>query len=232
VATEIKRHAARLRSHLTDLGLRYVPVGARVTGRHLDRAQIRALVTRGDPRILRARQLLSENDLFIGVAVDCSSSMQVGDNIARAQRFGVLVAEAVRGLPGVDARFFGFTDTVLYDAGDDHRCAVAALPCGGGNNDAAALYHLAEEARRSRRRARVLVMISDGLPTQCSVAALRGLVANLSRRRLLCAQVAVRPLEEVCFPSYVLLDGADVEVAVARFGRMVGDLARRALGVS
>ena len=121
-------------------------------------------------------------------------------------------------------------ESVIYDAGDSSRCAVAALPCGGGNNDAAALYHVAEEAKRSRRRARLLVMISDGLPTQCSVAALRGLVNNLTRRQLLCAQVAVRPLEEVCFPNYVLLDSEQIDVAVARFGRMIGDLARRALG--
>jgi hypothetical protein len=230
MVAEIKRHAARLRTYLTDLGLRYITVGKRVSGRHLDRTRIRALVTRGDPRILRTRQLRTDNDLFFGVAIDCSSSMNVGDNIGRAQRFGVLLAEAVRDLPGIDSRFFGFTDSRLYDAGDAGHCAVASLPCAGGNNDAAALLHLSEEAERSRRRARVLVMISDGLPTQCSVAALRALVDRLGRRQILCAQVAVRPLEEVCFPDYVLLDGGEIDAAVAGFGRMVGDLARRALG--
>jgi hypothetical protein len=51
----------------------------------------------------------------------------------------------------------------------------------------------------------------------------------LTRRRgIVCAQVAVHPLEEVCFPNYVLLDGA-IETAVARFGRMIGDLARKSL---
>ena len=63
----------------------------------------------------------------------------------------------------------------------------------GGNNDAAALYHAATAARQSRRKAKVLVMISDGLPTECSIDALRSLVVNLTKRRnIVCAQVAVR----------------------------------------
>ena len=73
-------------------------------------------------------------------------------------------------------------------------------------------------------------MISDGLPTECSVAALRGLVDELTKRRgIVCAQVAVRKLEEECFPHYVVLDDHELDVAVARFGRMIGDLARRSL---
>jgi hypothetical protein len=142
----------------------------------------------------------------------------------------VLVAEAVRTLPGVDARFFGFTDSVIYDAGSATECGVVGLTTSGGNNDAAALYHAANVALSSKRRAKVLVMISDGLPTNCSVAALRGLVTDLTRRRgIVCAQVAVRRLEEVCFPSYVVLDDNEPDVAVAKFGRMIGELARRSL---
>jgi hypothetical protein len=82
----------------------------------------------------------------------------------------------------------------------------------------------------SRKRARILVMISDGLPTECSVAALRGLVTTLTKRKgIVCAQVAVRALEEECFPNYVVLDDSAVETAVAKFGRMIGDLTRKAL---
>ena len=73
-------------------------------------------------------------------------------------------------------------------------------------------------------------MISDGLPTECSLPALRGLVTKLTKRKgIVCAQVAVRALEEVCFPHYVVLDDSQLDVAVARFGRMIGDLARRSL---
>jgi hypothetical protein len=85
-------------------------------------------------------------------------------------------------------------------------------------------------AQASRRRAKLLVMISDGLPTECSVAALKGLVARLSGRQgICCAQVAVRPLEEICFPHYVVIEDDDADVAVRKFGGVVGVLVERAL---
>jgi len=228
IAAEVARHSSRLRAFLDELGLRWLPTRGRIQGRAVDRGRLRHLITRGDPRILIARQSLRRTDLFLGTLVDCSGSMS-GANLERARRFAVLIAEAVRPLPGVEARFFGFTDSVIYDAGDAARCGVSALQASGGNNDAAALLHAAKVAMASRRQARVLVMISDGLPTQCSVAAVRDLVTQLTRRRgLLCAQVAVRPLTEVMFPDYIVLED-ESEVAVARFGRMIGRLARRAL---
>ena len=230
LATDVQRHSTRLRAYLDDLGLRWLPMRARTQGRALDRTRLRALVTRNDPRILIARTPTRKTDLFLGTIVDCSSSMTAGQNIERAKRFAVLVAEAVRPLPGVEARFFGFTDSVIYDAGTARDCNVVALRASGGNNDAAALYNAANIAVASPQRAKVLVMISDGLPTECSVAALRSLVTQLTRRRgIVCAQVAVRKLEEVAFPNYVVLDDREPDVAVARFGRMIGELARRSL---
>jgi hypothetical protein len=158
--------------------------------------------------------------------------MQSGQNIDKARRFAVLLAEAARGLTGVDLRVFGFTDTVLYDAGDAERCAAASLTAGGGNNDAAALFHVASLAKKSRRSSQLLVMISDGLPTECSTEALRGLADRLERRERMCvAQVAVRPLPEQCFRHYVLLEEDDLDGSVRRFGQTVGRLVRRALSV-
>jgi hypothetical protein len=226
----VARHAHRLRAFLDDLGLRWTPQRGRIQGRSIDRTRLRALVTRNDPRILIAREPTRRTDLFLGTIIDCSGSMTAGNNIERARRFATLVAEAVRPLAGVEARFFGFTDSVIYDAGDARDCNVTGLEAGGGNNDAAALLHVANVAAASQKRAKVLVMISDGLPTECSVAALRGLVTQLTKRRgLVCAQVAVRRLEEECFPHHVVLDDEQPDVAVARFGRMIADLARRGL---
>lgn len=230
LATETHRHSVRLRSHLDELGLRWEPAKARIKGHTLDRGRLRALVTRGDPRILIARTPVRRTDLFLGTLIDCSGSMSAGQNIERARKFGVMIAEAVRPLRGVEARFFGFTDSVIWDAGDAQQCDVTGLVTSGGNNDAAALLHVANVAAGSTKRARVLVMISDGLPTECSVSALRGLVTTLTKRRgMVCAQVAVRKLEEECFPNYVVLDDSEIEVAVAKFGRMIGDLARKVL---
>jgi|GEM_PF-2442543 len=230
LVSEVHRHSVRLRAHLDDLGLRWLPVKARTKGHALDRGRLRSLITHGDPRILQARTPTRRTDLFLATIIDCSGSMAAGQNLERARKFAVLIAEAVRPLPGVEARFFGFTDSTIYDAGDSDDCNVTALKSEGGNNDAAALFHAANVAMSSRKRARILVMISDGLPTECSVAALRGLVTTLTKRKgIVCAQVAVRALEEECFPNYVVLDDAAIETAVAKFGRMIGDLTRKAL---
>lgn len=231
IAAPLQRPALRLRETLVRLGLAHVRSPARVRGHALDRARVLPLVTRGDPRMLIARTIQPDSDLFLGVLVDCSGSMS-GANLDRARRFAVLVAEAARGLNGVDARFFGFTDKVIYEAGDARRCAVSSLRASDGNNDAAALTHVASVATASHRKSKLLVMISDGLPTECSVSALRQVVQQLTRRHhMCCAQVAVRPLTEICFPNYVLLDDANLDASVRRFGDLIGKLVGRALAM-
>ena len=49
------------------------------------------------------------------------------------------------------------------------------------------------------------------------------------KAKMCCAQVAVHPLTEVCFPHYVVLDDANPEVSVRRFGQVVARLVQRAL---
>jgi len=231
LAVEVRRYAFRLRTYFEEIGLALVPRRGRMRGRAFDRTRLKAVVTRRDPRMLVARELEVHTDLFIGVVIDCSGSMSAGGSMEKAHRFGVLLAEAARGLAGVDARFFGFTDRVIYDAGDENNCAVTTLEPGGGNNDAAGLYHAASVAAASRRRAKILIMISDGLPTECSVQALRSLVEQLTRRKgIVCAQVAVRSLTEACFPHYIELLDPELDRAVRRFGEIISGLARRALG--
>jgi len=227
-ALRTARSARRLRAYLANLGLAAIDEPHRVSGSRLDRLRLQAAVVRGDPRMLVGRRLSVSNDLFMGVLVDCSGSMTMNDNIETAKLFAVMLAEAVRGLSGIDARFFGFTDDEIFDAGDNRRCAVAGLESGGGNNDAAALWHAACAARASRRSAKLLVMISDGSPTACTVTALAGLVQRLTtRQKITCAQVAVHTLDEICFPHFVDLSGIDDDAAVAAFGRMVARLVGR-----
>ena len=72
-------------------------------------------------------------------------------------------------------------------------------------------------------------MISDGLPTECSTTALRGLVRELEGEGLACAQVAVRALAERCFDHYVEVLEPDVAVASRAFGDIVTGLVARTL---
>jgi hypothetical protein len=232
-AAQVLPAARRMRRWLDELGVTLEKQRMRLRGRRFDPSRALALVVRGDPRMLIAREPVIRTDLFIGVLVDCSGSMQTRGNIEKAKLFGAMLAEAARGAPGVDVRFFGFTDSVIYDAGDAARCAVHALRADGGNNDAGALWHAATVARESRRRAKLLVMISDGLPTECSAAALRALVSRLGNRMgICCAQVAVQRLTETCFPHYVVLEEQDPGPAVRRFGAIVADLVKKAMAIA
>ena len=228
-ARKIAREAVLLRQSLRKLGLGMRPEKFRTQGRRFDRTRANALILKGDPRVLWARSPHRFTDLFLGVVVDCSGSM-AGDRMEKAKTFAALLAESVRGLREVDLRVFGFTDRTIYDAGTAARCAAHGLWAHDGNNDAAALWHAYQEAQRSQRKAKLLVMISDGLPTECSVTSLRTLVGYLSRRGYCCAQVAVAPISEICFPNYVLLEPAAMVQTVRKFAGVVTRLVERALG--
>jgi len=229
LAKGVRRHAQRLRKAFEQMGLDHVRVGARLRGRTFDRSRALAVVVKRDPRMLVARKLVVAGDLFLGVAIDCSGSMS-GTNMDKARRFGVLIAEAARGLRNVEARFVGFSDRDLFDAGSAQRCAVSQLQIHGGNNDAAGLSHVAGLARASKRRSKLLIMISDGLPTECSTTALRTLVDDLSKRHgMACAQVAVARIVEPCFPHYIEVLDEGMDVSVRKFTEIVVKLAHGAL---
>ena len=232
LAREVVRPARQLRAYLENLGVQWVSRSGRLAGKRIDRSRLLPLVTRSDPRVLKIHERRQQADLFLGVAIDCSGSMQYEDNMNKARLCGVMLAEAVKNLRGIDLKIIGFTDCVIYDAGDAEHPAVSGLDAGGGNNDAAALWHLAQLARLSRRRTRLLVMVSDGLPTECSCEALRKLAEDLTRReRMCCAQLAVRPLEEILFPHYTVVQHDDLAATVRDFGktivRLVGTAMRK-----
>ncbi len=227
---KVDRPASVLRSYLEELGLSFTQRRMLVSGRRIDRPRLMPLALHGDPRALKSRETKPHRDLYLGVIVDCSGSMASRENIERAKLFGALVVEAARPLSEVDVRVIGFTDRVIFDCGPKERAAVHALAAGGGNNDSAALYHAATQAKGSRRKAKVLVMISDGLPTECSVASLKNLVTHLTKReRMVVAQVAVQPLAERCFPHYVVLTDASIEVTVRKFGQIIAGLVQKAM---
>lgn len=227
---KVQRQAEKMRRYFDELGIGWEPQRLRVRGRSFDRTRVGSLVLHNDPRILTARELKSQTDLFLGVVIDCSGSMAGFQSMEKAKLFGTLLAEAAKDNKGIDVRLFGFTDKVVYDAGSAARCAVHALRAGGGNNDAAALWHAALVAKASKRKAKLLVQISDGAPTECTVTALRSLVERLTKRwKFCCAQVAVRPLEEICFPNYVLLEDNNLEACTRQFGLVIARLVRQAL---
>jgi hypothetical protein len=224
IAGAVRPHTRRLREHFERLGRRRHDEHAMRRGQRLDLGRIRQLAIFGRPDVLVYGRDEVAADCYIGLLIDRSGSM-AGKEMQLAQRFGVMLAEAARGLRGVVGHVNAFDDSHFYRLGDFEKNGIAALGTGGSNNDAGALLRAAELAHRSRRRNKLLVMISDGSPTECSVAALRRLVQVLNvRHGIVCAQVAVETLAEVAFPHFLDVTAVDEHEAVTRFGRMLQQL--------
>ena len=230
----VHREVRRLRRYFQVLGSKEVEVWSQARGHRFDSTRAPRLAVMGAPDVLIGREEVLAPDLFIGLAIDCSSSMIAEDRMDKALSFAVLILEATRGVSGITARAVGFTDSTILDAGRPQERRLASFLPSGGNNDSAGLLHLADLAIKSRHRNRLLIMISDGFPTECSLSSLQKLVRTLDRRfGIACAQVAVAPMDEerVAFPEYTDLATLNLPTATALFGRMVQRIVHKRLGI-
>jgi nitric oxide reductase activation protein len=218
----------RLRPAFERLGRRLVEQPANVRGRRLDVARVRALAAGAlHPGLLVHSTLDEGADAYIGLLIDRSGSME-GAKLELAKRFAALLVEAARGIPGLSGHVSAFDDDTFYRLGDLRRHTIPALTSGGGNNDAGGLEKAAELALASGKRRRLLVIISDGSPTGCSVDALARFIGVLTRQwGIQCVQVAVDAVEHDVFPSKLDLAGLAPTDAVARFARLLRDVAGR-----
>ena len=221
LVTPIRENIRRLRPYLERLGTRMVEEHASRRGRRIDIACARKSAVLPTPNMLiHAREEILPN-AYIGVLIDRSGSM-VGPKMETARAFGALVAESARGIRGLDGHVNAFDDTTFFPLGPFERNSIASLEAGAGNNDAGGLWRAAELALRSGRKNKLLIMISDGQPTECTFESLQNLVVTLTRRHgILCAQVAVDKLDAVAFPHFVDLSKYPMNEAVARFGKLL-----------
>ncbi len=193
-------------------------------GQRLDPARIRKLAAINDPQVMIGHETVPAPDLFLGICIDCSGSMVAEDRMDKALSFATLLMESAKGLEGVECRALGFEDQTLWELGKAGSPRLAGLCPGGGNNDAAGLLAMAKHALLSSCRHRLLIMISDGFPTECSQESLANLVHHLGDvYNIKSVQVAVAKMEadRVAFPDFTDLTQHQIPVAVKLFGRMV-----------
>ncbi len=219
-------HAARLlRQFLLRSGETLHHDPRRVRGSSLDRSRIRALVLRGDPRVLKLRQSLYTPDLFLGVLIDCSSEMD--NDIERAKLFASAIAVAAQGMSGIEARFFGFTHNTIYEAGDADRPASHGLATRCCKNVTAALRHVADRALDSKRKHRLLVVVDMPETEDCTRDSLRTLARLLARQwNIHCAEVAVAPPACKCCPQTVVLAEGQMAQSARQLGKICVQTAR------
>jgi len=221
LVASIRPHIRRLRAHFERLSTRPIEVPASRRGHRIDIPQARRAAVVPTPNLLVFGAEEQATDAYIGILIDCSNSME-GEKLERAKAFGALVAESARGIRGLVGHVNAFDDETFYRLGDFRRNAIPALTAGEGNNDAGALARAADLALQSRKRNKLIIMISDGLPTECTLESLKNLVADLtSDYGIVCVQAAVEAIEEPAFPHYVDFSKYPFDEAVARFGALV-----------
>lgn len=182
--------------------------------------------------------LFGETDVFIGdvskrrtwvsidVLVDCSDSqreptatLRAGDKFERSKKLALAIEAAVKGKRGISARFWGFTDTEMLDCGLAGSGRLSGLQPGGGNNDAAALQVAAQSAAARGRSAKIVILISDVQPADCSWGALNQLGWRLTQEGVIVIQVAVDKTDDSPLPwNMVDLHDQNLQAAAAQLG--------------
>jgi hypothetical protein len=211
--------ASQMRRYLEQTGLAVVDIEDQETGHELiDEIERAAL---GETAIFVDEHKVPKASVHIEVGIDCSGSM-AGQHIELAKRFGLLIEESVRGVRGITAHFWGFTDRTIYDCGTPGQSRVSGLRANGGNNDSAMLWHMYQSAASSGKELRILLMVSDGNPTECSWGSLHNLVCRLEMAGFVPVQIAVSTITNPAFERYFVdLVGQPMASAIIEFGRLL-----------
>jgi len=145
--------------------------------------------------------------------------------LGRARSLAVLLAECLRECPNVESVFVGYNQGV-YPCGDHDDHAIGSLVPSGKTNESAALSHLRGHFHSPRRRKLVLVL-SDGLPTDCSVTSVCHLVRSLEKEAgVRFVYGALSGVEHPAYRRRVDLTGAIGPGLVRGLGKVLGAMLR------
>lgn len=164
----------------------------------------------GDSQIFVDEIEKPRTSLHFDVLVDCSSSqeeattnLRKGEKFLRSKAFALAIEEAIRGRRGVSGRLWGYDDKTIYDCGvaGDNRISGLTVS-GGGNNDAGALFQVTQTAGGKSKR--VVVIISDAQPADCSWGALHELGFTLMRQGVTVVQVLTEDCDDPALSWHVV----------------------------
>jgi hypothetical protein len=175
---------------------------------------------------LRQAEAEQHAEVFVGVLLDTSASMKTDGRLPRAVRAAALVAECLRECPYVESMFLGFNQNV-YLCGTHDEHSLGSLEPAGKTNEAAALDYLRQHFLSMPRRRKVVLVLSDGLPTACSVESVRWLVRSLEKELgVRCLHGALSSTGHPAYQRRVDLTGEINAGLLRAFGRSVAALLR------
>jgi hypothetical protein len=224
--------AQQLRPYLKRCGRQIVDREDQPEGYDLiDEAEL-ALV--GETSVFVDDEPVSKSSLHLEIALDCSSSMnsatqslKPGEKFLLGKIFALLLEQATINLPGVSAHFWGFTHDRIYDCGVPGEGRISGLQCGGGNNDAAMLWHMGQSAAASGKDVKILIMLSDGQPSECSWLSLHNLVLQFEQEGMIPWNFALDVIQIPAFERFFTdLVGQTMEEAVITMGETLASIAQ------
>lgn len=197
----------------------------------VDEAEL-ALV--GESQIFVDDDTAPKPSVHLEVALDCSSSMasatatlKPGEKFKLGKFFALVLEQATLNLPGVSAHFWGFTNNVIYDCGVPGEGRSSGLVCGGGNNDSAMLWHMGQSAAKSGKHVKILLMLSDGQPSECSWLSLHNLVLQFEQEGMIPWNFALDVIQIPAFKRFFTdLVGQTMDEAIVTMGETLAAIAQ------
>lgn len=230
VMPEIRPIGQQLRPHLERCGKAWVDRDDQDEG--YDLVDELEQIHMGETAVFVEEEEKAKTSLHIEVALDCSTSMlqatetlKQGEKFRLGKCFALAVEEAVTGLSGASSHFWGFTDRQIFDCGEAGQLGVSGLTSEGGNNDSAMLWHMGQSAAASGKQVKILLMISDGQPSDCPWGSLNYLVRQLESDGMIPVQIAVDKIAVPAFERFFVdLVGQTMTEAIFTMGRMLASL--------
>ncbi len=154
------------------------------SGRRILGSGLLKFVMYGESRIFRDQRvtdLENYNGLHVSVLIDSSASMAKDGRLERAKDAAALLAECFCDCRDIESLFLGYNQNV-YLCGTHEAHSFVSLAPTGKTNEAGALEYLKKQCGPLPHRRKLVVILSDGLPTSCSVESVRSLVNVMMTR--------------------------------------------------
>lgn len=180
---EVIRYSPILRPYFRVLDHNRVLHERLYSGKRILASGLKKHVAYGEMRLFkdqRFSELEEYQDVTIGILIDTSASMNTDERLARAKAMASLLGLCLSECPNVNTAFVGYNQN-LYLCGTHEDLSVSSLEPAGKTNEAAALAYLRDEYFATARRRKLGIVLSDGLPTACSVESVRWLVRSTEK---------------------------------------------------
>ena len=154
------------------------------SGQRVMNSGIKKYVLYNEQRIfqgLRMDDLEDYSNVHISVLIDTSASMKTNGRLDRTRLIATLLAECFRECISLDSAFFGYNQN-LYLCGSHEDYAVNSLEPSGKTNEAAALDYIRRQFASIPHHLKLVIILTDGLPTSCSVEAVRWVVNDMEQK--------------------------------------------------